>query len=85
MFTFVISDAATKTKTINNELYTYFRGRSYEEDNSSFMPKEYAFQFFSDHEISVDSIMVRNHMPYTYMALILAELPPDVARSYIGQ
>ena len=68
-----------------NELYTYFRGRSYENDNSYFMPREYAFQFFSDHDINVDSIMVRNHMPYTYMALILSQLPPDVARTYIQQ
>lgn len=66
-----------------NELYTYFRGRSYEEDNSDFMPEEYSFKFFSDYEIQVDSIMVRNHMPYTYMALILSGLPSEEAHTYI--
>ena len=67
-----------------NELYTYFRGRSYEADNSNFMPPEYSFKFFSDHDIQVDSIMVRNHMPYTYMALVLSELPAAEARAYIA-
>ena len=67
-----------------NEVYTYFRGRSYEADNSNFMPKEYSFKFFSDHDIKVDSIMVRNHMPYTYMALILSGLPAAEARTYIA-
>ncbi len=66
-----------------NELYTYFRGRSYENDNSNFMPEEYSFKFFSDHDVQVDSIMVRNHMPYTYMALILSALPAKEARTYI--
>lgn len=67
-----------------NELYTYFRGRSYEEDSGNYMPKEYSYRFFSDHDIQVDSIMVRNHMPYTYMALILSALPPAEARAYIA-
>ncbi len=66
-----------------DELYTYFRGRSYDADNSNFMPKEYSYKFFSDHDVEVDSIMVRNHMPYTYMALILSALPADEARTYI--
>ena len=66
-----------------NELYTYFRGRNYEQDNSNFMPEEYSFKFFSDYEIQVDSIMVRNHMPYTYMALVLSGLPSKEAHTYI--
>ena len=45
--------------------------------------KEYSYKFFSDHDVEVDSIMVRNHMPYTYMALILSALPADEARTYI--
>lgn len=68
-----------------NELYTYFRGRDYESDSSNFMPEEYSFKFFSDHEVEVDSIMVRNHMPYTYMALILSGLPAKEARTYIAK
>ena len=55
-----------------------------EADNSNFMPPEYSFKFFSDHDIQVDSIMVRNHMPYTYMALVLSDLPAAEARAYIA-
>ena len=47
------------------------------------MPEEYSFKFFSDYEIQVDSIMVRNHMPYTYMALVLSGLPSKEAHTYI--
>ncbi len=67
-----------------NTLYTYFRKNPYENDKSNFMPKEYSYKFFSDHDVEVNSIMVRNHMPYTYMALILSYLPKETALSYIG-
>ena len=32
----------------------------------------------------VNSKIVRNHMPYTYMALILSEKPDEVIDTYIG-
>lgn len=34
-----------------NQLYSYFRGRTYEDDADRFMPKEYSFKFFSDMDI----------------------------------
>ena len=35
-------------------------------------------------KIPVNSKIVRNHMPYTYMALILSEQPDEVIDTYIG-
>lgn len=80
-----IKENEPKRYELFNELYTHFRGRSYEADTGNYMPKEYSYKFFSDHDVEVNSIMVRNHMPYTYMALILSELPAKEARAYIAK
>ena len=34
--------------------------------------------------IPVNNPIIRNHMPYTYMALILSEQPDEVIDTYIG-
>lgn len=62
------------------KLYRYFRGRDFEED-SDFLPREYSYKLFT--KIPINTILIRNHMPYTYMALILSELPDETAYSYI--
>ena len=31
----------------------------------------------------VDNVIIRNHMPYTYMPLILCDLPDDAVDAYI--
>ena len=63
-------------------LYRYFRERDYDEDYD-FMPVEYSFK--TPIRIQVNNKIIRNHMPYTYMSFILAELPDEVAYSYIGE
>ena len=63
-------------------LYRYFRGRDFEEDHD-FMPDAYSGNR-TRVKIPVNSKIVRNHMPYTYMALILSEQPDDVIDTYIG-
>ena len=62
-------------------LYRYFRGNSYDED-SDFLPDEYSGY---RHVIRTKNStpIVRNHMPYTYMALILSEYSDEVVSSYI--
>ncbi len=62
-------------------LYKYFRENSYDED-SDFLPDEYSGY---RHAIRTknNTPIVRNHMPYTYMALILSEYPDEVVDSYI--
>ena len=35
-------------------------------------------------KIKVNNPIIRNHMPYTYMALILSELPDEVIDTYIA-
>jgi len=62
-------------------LYRYFRGNSYDGD-SDFLPDEYSGY---RHVIRTknNTPIVRNHMPYTYMALILSEYPDEVIDSYI--
>ena len=63
-------------------LYRYFRGRDFDEDYD-FMPDAYSGNR-SRVKVPVNSLIVRNHMPYTYMALILSEQPDEVIDSYIG-
>ena len=63
-------------------LYKYFRGRDFEEDYD-FMPDAYSGNR-SRVKHQVNSKIVRNHMPYTYMALILSEKPDEVIDTYIG-
>ena len=64
-------------------LYKYFRKKDYDKD-SDFMPEVFTGNRFEE-KIKVDEDIIRNHMPYTYMALILAELPDEVIDSYIGK
>ena len=65
-------------------LYKYFRyNRNFEED-FDFVPKELTINS-ADGKIREDSEILRNHMVYTYMALILSELSDDVLDSYIGK
>ena len=63
-------------------LYKYFRHRNYDED-FDFMPEMFTGNRFEE-KIRVDSDIIRNHMPYTYMALILSEQPDAVIDTYIG-
>ena len=62
-------------------LYKYFREKGYDEDED-FLPDEYSGY---RHAIKAKSNtpIVRNHMPYTYMALILSEYPDKVVDAYI--
>ena len=62
-------------------LYKYFREKDYEAD-SDFMPDEYSGNR-GVVKIPVNNVIVRNHMPYTYMALILSAYPDDVVDTYI--
>ena len=63
-------------------LYKYFRHKDFEED-SDFMPDAYSGNR-SPIKIPVNNPIIRNHMPYTYMALILSEQPDEVIDTYIG-
>ena len=63
-------------------LYKYFRGRDFEEDYD-FMPDAYSGNR-TPVKIQVNNKIIRNHMPYTYMALILSEQPDEVIDTYIG-
>ena len=64
------------------KLYEYFRGKSFEAD-SDFMPEEYTGNR-GLLRLAVNTEIVRNHMPYTYMALILSALEDEAACSYIA-
>ena len=64
-------------------IYKYFRHRYYEED-FDFLSEDYTLNSY-DEKIRNDSEIFQNHMTYTYMALILCELPDDVIDSYIGK
>lgn len=63
-------------------LYRYFRHKDFEEDND-FMPDAYSGNR-GPVKIPVNSKIVRNHMPYTYMALILSALSDEAIDTYIG-
>ena len=62
------------------QLYKCFRGK-YFDDDSDFLPREYSYRLFA--RIPINATILRNHMPYTYMALILSEFPDEMAYSYI--
>ncbi len=64
------------------KLYQYFRGKGFDED-SDFLPPEYSFK--APVRIPLNSIIIRNHMPYTYMSLILSELPDEMISEFIKQ
>ncbi len=61
-------------------LYKYFRGKDFDSD-SDFLPKEYSYKV--PVRIKLNTPIIRNHMPYTYMALILSELPDETIASYM--
>lgn len=61
--------------------YKYFRGRDFEEDHD-FQPVEYTFK--APIRIPNNNPISRNHLPYTYMSLIMAEVPEAIAESYIS-
>ena len=63
-------------------VYKYFRHRSYEKD-FDFAPS--IFTLSKDVDEQENSEILRNHLPYTYMALVLSEQPDDVIDSYIGE
>jgi hypothetical protein len=80
-------------------IYKYFRHRDYDKD-FDFLSEEYTltqsskktqadddiFNLTDSPEDSrVDEDLFRVHMTYTYIALILSELPDDAIDSYIGQ
>ncbi len=64
-------------------LYKYFRPKGYEED-SDFLPDAYSGNR-GPVKKKVNTLIIRNHMPYTYMALILSEQPDEVIDTYIGE
>ena len=63
------------------KLYKYFRENDYDAD-SDFMPPEYSGNRGAA-RVAVNTLIVRNHMPYTYMALILSALDDETAYAYI--
>ena len=63
------------------KLYEYFRGNNFDGDGD-FLPQEYSGNP-DGVRVAVDSEIVRNHMPYTYMALILSAFDDETAYSYI--
>ena len=65
------------------KIYSYFRGKNFDEDTEDVMPKEYS-GYRGPVRHKVNSVIVRNHMPYTYMALILSALDDERAYSYIS-
>ena len=63
------------------KLYKYFRENDYDED-TDFLPPEYSGNRRAV-RVAFDIKIIRNHMPYTYMALILSALDDETAYSYI--
>ena len=63
-------------------LYKYFRDKDYDSD-SDFMPEEYSFKPVI--KVPVNNKVIRNHMPYTYMAFILSDLPDEEAYAYLSE
>ena len=64
-------------------LYSYFRGGNDYDADQDFMPPTYSFK--AAQRKPVNSVIVRNHMPYTYMAFILSELPDEEAYAYLAE
>ena len=62
------------------KLYEHFRDRDFEED-TDFLPDAYTFKPYV--KKPVDNAIIRNHMPYTYMPLLLCSLPDEEAYSYM--
>lgn len=62
------------------KLYKHFRDNDYDTD-TDFLPDAYTFKPYVP--LPVSNTIIRNHMPYTYMPFILADLPDEVVDSYI--
>ena len=61
-------------------LYEHFRDCDYDSD-TDFLPDAYTFK--PHVKRPVDNVIIRNHMPYTYMPFLLCDLPDETAYSYI--
>ena len=62
------------------KLYEHFRDCDFDSDKD-FLPDAYTFK--PNVRKRVDNVIIRNHMPYTYMPLILCDLPDDAVDAYI--
>ena len=62
------------------KLYEHFRDCDYDSDKD-FLPDAYTFKPYVKRP--VDNVIIRNHMPYTYMAFLLSTLPDEIAYSYM--
>ena len=62
------------------KLYEHFRDCDFESDKD-FLPDAYTFKPYVKRP--VDNVIIRNHMPYTYMPLLLSDLPDEEAYSYM--
>lgn len=63
-----------------SKLYEHFRDRDFDSD-TDFLPDAYTFKPYVKRP--VDNAIIRNHMPYTYMPLLLCSLPDEEAYSYM--
>ena len=64
-------------------LYSYFRDNKDYDNDSDFIPEEYSYK--PAIRIPVNNVVIRNHMPYTYMAFILSDLPDEEAYAYLAE
>ena len=62
------------------KLYEHFRDCDFDAD-TDFLPDAYTFKPYVKRP--VDSAIIRTHMPYTYMPLLLCDLPDDEAYAYM--
>ena len=62
------------------KLYEHFRDCDFDSD-SDFLPDAYTFKPYV--KKPVDNVIIRNHMPYTYMPLLLCDLPDEEAYAYM--
>lgn len=62
------------------KLYEHFRDCDFDSD-TDFLPDGYTFKPYV--KKPVDNAIIRNHMPYTYMPLLLCSLPDEEAYSYM--
>lgn len=60
-------------------LYLHFRDKDFDKDGE----QQITIRGISNETLSIKESVLRNHMPCTYMALILAQYPDEVANSYI--
>ena len=62
------------------KLYHHYRDCDYDAD-TDFLPDAYTFKPYVKRP--VDNVVIRNHMPYTYMPLLLSAFPDEEAYSYM--